>query len=134
MGERIGSTATSAAMALVVGFCAIGLSVDRAAGQARGVIIQIPDDVAPGSARPAPQPAPPPVAAPAPAVPGYVAGGTSCRGSACASGKNLWHVVNTSNRTCLALSKDDLKGGKDVRKLSTLLPSPLFVVAAGACP
>ena len=58
MGERIGSTATSAAMALVVGFCAIGLSVDRAAGQARGVIIQIPDDVAPGSARPAPARAP----------------------------------------------------------------------------
>ena len=120
---------------LIAVLCMMGLSTDHAAAQARGVIIQIPDDVAPGSPRPAP---PPPVQTPPAAsagVPGSPAGSQSaCQGASCTAGKNLWHVLNTSNRTCLALSKDDLKGGKDVRKLSTLLPAPLFVVASGACP
>ena len=126
----VGVMATSVA---VVGV--MGCSIDRAAAQARGVIIQIPDDVAPGSARPAPPPPAPasPTFAPSPGG-GPVAGGapSPCQGAAC--GKDVWHVLNTSNRTCLVLSKDDLKGGKDVRKLSTLLPSPLFVVASGGCP
>ena len=129
--------------ALAFGAVALSHSVDQAAAQARGVIIQIPDDVAPGSARP--KPAPPPAAAPPATAPSTAAPSTgtsappagtatsACQGAACTA-PDAWHVLNTSNRTCLVLSKNALKGGKDVRKLSTLLPAPLFVVAAGACP
>lgn len=124
-----------AAAALAIGAAAFMGSTSQAAAQARGVIIQIPDDVAPGSPRPAPAPpAPPPVAA-APSAPGPATAGprTACQGAAC-SAPDAWHVLNTANRTCLVLSKNDLKGGKDVRKLSALLPAPLFVVASGTCP
>ena len=120
---------------LVLVAAALALSNGQAAAQARGVIIQIPDDVAPGSPRPAP--APPVQTPPAAGTPtgGAPAGAPTNNGaSAAAADPNAWHVLNTSNRTCLVLSKNDLKGGKDVRRLSALLPAPLFVVASGGCP
>ena len=130
-------SATNAMTTLVAVACVAGVSVGRAAAQARGVIIQIPDDVAPGSQRPTPPPPvqAPPAAALSPGAPASGAAGarSACQGTTC-TGTAVWHVLNTANRTCLVLSKDDLKGGKDVRKLSALLPSPLFVVASGACP
>lgn len=132
MRERELSIAASV-VASVAAVCALVLSSSPVRAQARGVIIQIPDDVMPGAPRPTPPPAPapPPAAAPAPAGPGATAGAAP---SAVIAGKNTWHVINTANRTCLVLSAGDLKGGKDVRKLASLLPPPRFVVAAGACP
>ena len=133
----------SAATRLAVLALALALPSSQALAQARGVVIQIPDDVAPGSPRPTPPPVPQAPApqtqapfAPSPAGPPASNGSkAACRGASCAQADpNAWHVVNTANRTCLVLSKNDLKGGKDVRRLATLLPAPLFVVASGACP
>lgn len=124
---------TAGVVAAVAAACLFGSSSSPVRAQARGVIIQIPDDVMPGAPRPTPPqaPAPPLAAAPAPAGPGATAGAAP---SAVIAGKDAWHVINTTNRTCLVLSAGDLKGGKDVRKLASLLPPPRFVVAAGACP
>ncbi len=123
--------AAEALLALAALAAALTMSSVPAAGQARGVIIQIPDDVAPGATRPSP--APPAQTAPV-AEPSSAAARAACQSAVCAPEPNAWHVLNTSNKTCLVLSKHDLIGGKDVRKLSTLLPAPLFVVASGACP
>ena len=129
----IGRRGRPAGVAKVLLLAAVAMiwSDVEAAAQARGVIIQIPDDVAPGSQRPAP--APPAAVPPVVPVPTDGAAKSACRGAAC-SAPDAWHILNTSNRSCLVLSKNDLKGGKDVHKLSTLLPEPLFIVASGACP
>ncbi len=127
---QLGRISTAGALTALAVFAAALGHADVAVAQARGVIIQIPDDVMPGAPRPAPPPAPPPV----PAAPGAAGTPPACQGATCAPVKSEWHVFNTSNRTCLALSKADMKRSGDIRKLAALLPSPHFVVAAGGCP